>query len=96
MKFRPMGDFVLVKKEKVDEKTKGGIYRPEVARGNSQFGIVVEVGPGFEREGGGRSEMLVKAGDRVIFGKYAGSGVECDGEEAFFLRYDDIFSVIED
>src|SRR5690606_37156171 len=93
-KIRPLQDRVIVKRIAEEEKTKGGIIIPDTAKEKPIEGEIVAVGPG-KVEDGKRIEPSVKAGDRVLFGKYAGTEVKLDGEERLILREDDILGVIE-
>ncbi len=95
MKIRPLHDRVLVQGIEEEEKTKGGIIIPDTAREKPQQGKVVAVGPGRIDDKGNRVPMNVKAGDRVLFGKYTGSEVEIDDEQYLIMREDDILGVIE-
>lgn len=93
-KIRPLQDRVIVKRVKEEETTKGGIIIPDTAKEKPIEGEIIAVGPG-KMEDGKRTEPSVKAGDRVLFGKYAGTEVKLDGEEHLILREDDILGVIE-
>ncbi|MBE3603237.1 co-chaperone GroES [bacterium] len=95
MKIRPLGDRILVKRIKEEEKTKGGIIIPDTAKEKPQEGKVVAVGKGKTTEDGKLIAPDVKAGDRILFGKYAGSEVKLEGEEHLILREDDILGVLE-
>ena len=95
MKIRPLGDRILVKRIKEEEKTKGGIIIPDTAKEKPQEGKVVAVGKGKMTEEGKLLVPDVKAGDKILFGKYAGSEVKLDGEEHLILREDDILGVLE-
>jgi len=95
MKIRPLGDRILVKRIKEEEKTKGGIIIPDTAKEKPQEGEVVAVGKGKTTEEGKLLPPDVKAGDRILFGKYAGSEVKLEGEEHLILREDDILGVLE-
>ena len=95
MKIRPLGDRILVKRIKEEEKTKGGIIIPDAAKEKPQEGKVVAVGKGKVTEEGKLLVPDVKAGDKILFGKYAGSEVKLDGEEHLILREDDILGVLE-
>lgn len=95
MKIRPLQDRVLVQRIEEEEKSKGGIIIPDTAKEKPQQGKVVAVGPGRIDEKGNRVAPSVKAGDRVLFGKYAGSEVEIDDETYLIMREDDILAVIE-
>jgi chaperonin GroES len=95
MKIRPLGDRILVKRIKEEEKTKGGIIIPETAKEKPQEGKVVAVGKGKMTEQGKLLVPDVKAGDKILFGKYSGSEVKIEGEEHLILREDDILGVLE-
>jgi chaperonin GroES len=95
MKIRPLGDRILVKRIKEEEKTKGGIIIPDTAKEKPQEGEVVAVGKGKTTEEGKLLPPDVKAGDRILFGKYAGSEVKLEGEEHLILREDDILGVLD-
>jgi len=95
MKVRPLGDRILVKRIKEEEKTKGGIIIPETAKEKPQEGKVVAVGRGKMTEQGKLLVPDVKAGDKILFGKYSGSEVKIEGEEHLILREDDILGVLE-
>ncbi|HUN58903.1 MAG TPA: co-chaperone GroES [Candidatus Binataceae bacterium] len=94
-KIRPLGDRILVKRIQEEEKTKGGIIIPDTAKEKPQEGMVVAVGKGKTTEDGKLLPPDVKAGDRILFGKYAGSEVKIEGEEHLILREDDILGVLE-
>jgi chaperonin GroES len=94
-KFRPLGDRVLVRRIKEEEKTKGGIIIPDTAKEKPQEGKVVAVGKGKHSEDGKLIPVEVKAGDKILFGKYSGSEVKLDGDEHVILREDDILGIIE-
>ncbi len=95
MKIRPLGDRILVKRIKEEEKTKGGIIIPDTAKEKPQEGKVVAVGKGKMTEQGKLLTPDVKAGDKILFGKYSGSEVKIGGEEHLILREDDILGVLE-
>ncbi len=95
MKIRPLGDRILVKRIKEEEKTKGGIIIPDTAKEKPQEGKVVAVGKGKMSEQGKLIVPDVKAGDKILFGKYSGSEVKIEGEEHLILREDDILGVLE-
>ncbi len=95
MKIRPLGDRILVKRIKEEDKTKGGIIIPDTAKEKPQEGKVVAVGKGKMTEDGKLIAPDVKAGDRILFGKYSGSEVKLEGEEHLILREDDILGVLE-
>jgi len=95
MAIRPLQDRVLVKRIKEDDKTKGGIIIPDTAKEKPIEGKVVAVGNGKVLESGQLRKLDVKAGDRILFGKYSGTEVKVDGEECLILREDDILAVLE-
>jgi chaperonin GroES len=95
MKIRPLQDRVIVKRVDEEEKTKGGIIIPDTAKEKPQEGKVVAVGKGKVDDDGKLRPLDVKAGDRILFGKYAGTEIKIDGEEHLILREDDILGVIE-
>jgi len=94
-KIRPLGDRILVKRIKEEEKTKGGIIIPDTAKEKPQEGKVVAVGKGKKTEEGKVITLDVKAGDRILFGKYSGSEIKLEGEEHLILREDDILGILE-
>jgi chaperonin GroES len=94
-KVRPLNDRVLVKRVASETKTKGGIIIPETAKEKPLEGTVVAVGPGAVREDGSRREPLLRAGQRVLFGRYDGSEVKIDGEEHLILRETDVLGIVE-
>lgn len=95
IKIRPLHDRVIVKRLEEKEKTKGGIIIPDTAREKPMEGKVIAVGPGKVLESGTKVSMNVKKGDRILFGKYAGSEIEIEGEEHLIMREDDILGIIE-
>ena len=95
MKIRPLQDRVIVKRLAEEEKTKGGIFIPDTAKEKPMEGLVVAVGKGKMSDDGKLIKLDVKAGDRILFGKYAGTEVKIDGEEHLIMREDDILGVIE-
>lgn len=95
MKIRPLQDRVIVKRIQEEEKTKGGIIIPDTAKEKPQEGKVVAVGKGKVNEDGKLIPLDVKAGDRILFGKYSGSEIKIDGEEHLIMREDDILGVVE-
>ena len=95
MHFRPLHDRVAVRRIEAEEKTAGGIIIPDTAKEKPQEGEVVAVGPGARDETGKLVELSVKAGDRVLFGKWSGSEVKIDGEELLIMKESDILGVIE-
>ena len=95
MKVRPLYDRVIIRRVAEEEKTKGGIIIPDTAKEKPIEGEVVAVGNGKILEDGSVRKLDVKAGDRILFGKYSGTEVKVDGEERLILREDDILGVIE-
>jgi chaperonin GroES len=93
--FRPLGDRVLVRRIKEEEKTKGGIIIPDTAKEKPQEGKVISVGKGKRDENGKLIPLEVKSGDKILFGKYSGSEVKFDGEEHLIMREDDILGILE-
>ena len=94
MGFKPLHDRVLVRRVQADEKTKGGIIIPDTAKEKPQEGEVVAVGGGSRSDDGKVTPLDVKAGDKILFGKYAGTEVKLDGVEHLILREDDILGVL--
>jgi chaperonin GroES len=95
MKIRPLQDRVIVKRVEEEEKTKGGIIIPDTAKEKPMEGKVIAAGKGKVLEDGKIHPLDVKAGDRVLFAKYAGTEVKIDGEEHLIMREEDILGVIE-
>ena len=95
MQFRPLQDRVIVKRVQEEEKTKGGIIIPDTAKEKPIEGKVIAVGNGKVNEDGSVRPLDVKAGDRILFSKYAGTDIKIDGEEHLIMREDDILGVIE-
>ena len=95
MKFRPLHDRVLVRRVAQEEKTAGGIIIPDTAKEKPMEGEVVAVGDGARTEDGKIQPMAVKAGDRILFGKWSGSEVKIDGEELIIMKESDILGIIE-
>ena len=95
MKFRPLGDRVVVRRLDEDQKTPGGIIIPDTAQEKPQEGEIIAVGPGAIDEHGKRIAPEVKAGDFVLFGKWSGSEVKVAGEELFIMKESDIMGVLE-
>jgi chaperonin GroES len=93
-KFRPLHDRVVVRRLEPEEKSKGGIIIPDTAKEKPQEGEVVAVGPGGRDENGKLIAMDLKAGDRVLFGKWSGTEVKLDGEELLIMKESDIMGVI--
>ncbi len=95
MKIRPLHDRVIVKRVDEEEKTKGGIIIPDTAKEKPVEGEVVAVGDGKVSDDGKKIPLEVKAGDKVLFGKYAGTEIQIDGEENLIMREDDIIAIVE-
>jgi chaperonin GroES len=95
MNFRPLHDRVVVKRVEQEEKTKGGIIIPDTAKEKPQEGEIVAVGPGARNEDGELVPLDVKAGDRVLFGKWSGTEVKIDGEDLLIMKESDLLGIIE-
>ena len=95
MKIRPLQDRVIVKRLEEEEKTKGGIIIPDTAKEKPQEGKVIAVGKGKVTEDGKVIPLDVKAGDRILFGKYSGTEIKIEGEEHLIMREGDILGIIE-
>ena len=95
MAFRPLHDRVLVRRIEADEKTAGGIIIPDTAKEKPQEGEIVSVGTGAKAEDGKVTPLEVKAGDRVLFGKWSGTEVKLDGEDVLIMKESDLLGVIE-
>ena len=95
MKIRPLQDRILVKRVDEEETTSGGIIIPDSAKEKPQEGQVVAVGPGKTLDSGSIAELSVKAGDRILFSKYAGTDVNVDGDDHIIIREDDVLAVYE-
>ena len=94
MGFRPLHDRVLVRRVEAEEKTAGGIIIPDTAKEKPQEGEVLAVGSGARDESGKRIDMEVKAGDRILFGKWSGTEVRIDGQDLLIMKESDIMGVI--
>ena len=94
MKVRPLHDRVIVKRVEEEETTKGGIIIPDTAKEKPIEGEVIAVGNGKVLENGKKLPLEVKKGDRVLFGKYAGTDIQIEGEERLIMREDDIIAII--
>lgn len=94
MKIKPMNDRILVQRVEEEQKTAGGIIIPDTAKEKPQEGRVMAVGPGKVGDDGKRVPVEVKAGDRILFSKYAGTEIEIDGVEQVFMREEDILGVL--
>ncbi|MFC6792584.1 co-chaperone GroES [Methylobacterium komagatae] len=94
MKFRPLHDRVVVRRIESEERTKGGIIIPDSAKEKPQEGEVIAVGAGARDENGRVNPLDVKAGDRVLFGKWSGTEVKIDGEDLLIMKESDIMGVV--
>jgi chaperonin GroES len=94
MRIKPLNDRVIVKRVEEEQKTAGGIIIPDTAKKKLQEGEVVAVGPGKRDDDGKRIALEVKEGDRILFGKYAGTEIKIDGVEHIFMREDDILGIL--
>jgi len=95
MKFHPLRDRVVIRRIEGDDKTKGGIFIPDTAKEKPQEGEVVSVGPGARDEGGKLIPLDLKAGDRVLFGKWSGTEIKIDGQELLIMAETDVMGVLE-
>src|SRR5215510_1507909 len=95
MKFRPLHDRVVVKRIEAEEKSAGGVIIPDTAKEKPSQGEVIAVGPGGRDDGGKLIPIDIKAGDRVLFGKWSGTEVKIDGQELLIMKESDIMGVIE-
>ena len=93
--IRPLRDRIIVRRIEEQEQVRGGLYIPDTAKEKPQEGEVIAVGNGKVLENGTKIELDVKTGDRVLFGKYAGTEVKLDGEEYLILREDDVLGIID-
>ena len=96
MKIKPLNDRVLVKRMEEVQVTQGGILIPDTAKEKPIEGKVIAVGPGKMSDAGARMALQLKEGDRVLFGKYAGTEIKMEGEEFLMMREEDILAVIND
>ena len=94
MKFRPLHDRVLIRRVESEEKTTGGIIIPDTAKEKPMEGEVVAAGPGARGDDGKLQPMDVKAGDRVLFGKWSGTEVKIDGQDLLIMKESDILGVV--
>ncbi len=94
MKFKPLGDRILVKRTEEKEQVKGGIIIPDSAKEKPMEGKVIAAGPGKAEKDGGRIPMEVKKGDRVLFGKYSGTEIKLDDVEHVILREEEILGIL--
>ena len=95
MKIRPLQDRLVVKRTQEEEKTKGGIIIPDTAKEKPQEGEVVSVGPGARDDSGKIQPLDVKAGDRILFGKWSGTEVKLDGQDLLIMKESDVLGVLE-
>jgi chaperonin GroES len=95
MKFRPLHDRVVVRRLEAEEKTAGGIIIPDTAKEKPMEGEVIAAGPGARDEAGKLIPLDVKAGDRVLFGKWSGTEVKLEGEELLIMKESDIMGIVE-
>ena len=95
MKFRPLHDRVVVRRIESEDRTAGGIIIPDTAKEKPQEGEIVAVGPGARDEAGKLVPLDVKAGDRILFGKWSGTEVKIDGEELLIMKESDVMGVVE-
>jgi chaperonin GroES len=95
MKFKPLHDRVLVRRIEQEEKTKGGIIIPDTAKEKPQEGEIIAAGPGARNDDGNLVPLDVKAGDRVLFGKWSGTEVKIDGEDLLIMKESDILGIID-
>jgi chaperonin GroES len=95
MKFRPLQDRVLIRRIEQEDKTAGGIIIPDTAKEKPQEGEVIAVGSGVRGEDGKVHPLDVKAGDRILFGKWSGSEVKIDGEDLIIMKESDILGIVE-
>jgi len=95
MKFRPLHDRIVVRRIEPEERTKGGIIIPDTAKEKPQQGEVIAVGPGARDETGKLVALDVKAGDRVLFGKWSGTEVTIDGEDLLIMKESDVMGILE-
>ena len=95
MAFRPLGDRVLVRRVEEEEKTKGGIIIPDTAKEKPQEGEVIAVGPGARDDTGKVQPLELKAGDRILFGKWSGTEIKLEGEDLLIMKESDVLGVLE-
>lgn len=96
MAFKPLHDRVLVRRIEGEDKTKGGLIIPDSAKEKPSEGEIVSVGEGARKDSGELIEMAVKAGDRILFGKWSGTEITLDGEELLIMRESDILGIVTD
>ncbi|OEC96157.1 MULTISPECIES: co-chaperone GroES [unclassified Rhizobium] len=95
MSFRPLHDRILVRRVDSEEKTKGGIIIPDTAKEKPQEGEVIAVGPGARNDAGQVQALDVKAGDRILFGKWSGTEIKINGEDLLIMKESDVMGIIE-
>ncbi|AVA26022.1 co-chaperone GroES [Rhizobium sp. LEGMi198b] len=95
MTFRPLHDRILVRRVESEEKTKGGIIIPDTAKEKPQEGEVIAVGPGARNEAGQIQPLDVKAGDRILFGKWSGTEIKIDNEDLLIMKESDVLGIID-
>jgi len=95
MDFRPLHDRVVVKRVDAEEKTKGGIIIPDTAKEKPQEGEVIAVGPGARDESGKLIPVDLKAGDRILFGKWSGTEIKLDGRDLLIMKESDVMGIVE-
>uniref|UniRef100_UPI003F499802 co-chaperone GroES n=1 Tax=Ensifer adhaerens TaxID=106592 RepID=UPI003F499802 len=95
MSFRPLHDRILVRRVDSEEKTRGGIIIPDTAKEKPQEGEVVSVGPGARNEAGQVQALDVRAGDRILFGKWSGTEIKINGEDLLIMKESDVLGVLE-
>ncbi len=95
MSFRPLHDRILVRRVDSQEKTKGGIIIPDTAKEKPSEGEVIAAGPGARNEAGQIQALDVKAGDRILFGKWSGTEIKIDGEDLLIMKESDVLGIIE-
>src|SRR5436305_7394011 len=95
MKFRPLHDRVVVRRLEAEEKTAGGIIIPDTAKEKPMEGEVIAVGPGARDESGKLVPLELKAGDRILFGKWSGTEIKIDGEELLIMKESDVMGVLD-
>ena len=95
MQVRPLYDRILVKRVEQETRSSGGLFLPETAKEKPSEGVVLAVGQGRLADDGTVRALVVKAGDRVLFGKYAGTEIKVDGDERLVLREDEVFGIVD-
>ena len=94
LKVTPLGDRVLVKRDESAQMSDGGIYLPETAKEEPQYGQVMAAGPGYRLDNGDNRPLTLKNGDKVVFGKYAGTKIMVDNAEYLFMREEDVLGIV--